>query len=371
MVDYHGNRHSERFIYRRVSWPAQIEGEELAQVYGGSIETSIFTEVRETGTCEFDGDSVPDDRDLLRIYYAFADDEGEEALHALATMRMSVSEPVYAGDRVSGSIQLYGLLQVLAGKKYGRPFTVAKGTSAVAFAKQLCEGLHLRVNATASGYRTAADHTFAADDSYLTICNWLMDSAGYAGLDTDAYGTVQMHPYVEPTERATVFTFRDGENAIFYPEVTVSSNWAETPNVVRMSYETDDLSLWAAAYNIDATSKASTVVRNEETTLYEGVSQLDGDTAEQKLEALKAMAKKKLLDNSSEIEYTNVEHAWVPVNRNTSVALDYREAGIAKTGSITNQNISLAQSCPTTSKIRRYIHPSLAVSVEGGILWQK
>ncbi|MDO4290271.1 MAG: hypothetical protein Q4C41_03460 [Eggerthellaceae bacterium] len=370
MVDYYGNRHDERFIYKRVSFPAQVEGEELQQICGGSLESSAFSDIRESGTLDFIGHSKPDDHDLVRIYYTFLDDDDQRATHALATMRMSNSEPVYNGDMVSGSIKLSGLLQVLANKKYGRPFTVRRNTKAVAFAKQLCEGLGLRVNATASSYTTAADHTFKSEDSYLTICNWLMEVAGYAGLDTDAYGVVQMHPYIEPTDRACAWTFRDGENCVFFPDVQVSNNWADTPNVVRLSHETDTVGLWAAAYNIDATSRASIVQRCEECTLYESVSELDGSNATQKLSALKSKANRKLIDNSGTIEYTTLEHAWVPVSRNTSVALEYADAGLAKNGSISNQSISLMPSCPTKSKVRRFVHASLVTRIEGGILWQ-
>lgn len=370
MVDYCGNRHDERFLFKRVSFPEQIEGEELSQIYGGSIESSAYSEIRESGTLEFAGAEEPDDHDLVRIYYTFLDDDDQRATHVLATMRMSNSDPVYSGDMVRGSIALTGLLQVLSNKKYGRPFTVRRGTNAVAFAKQLCTGLGLKVNETASSYTTNADHTFKSDDSYLVICNWLMEVAGYAGLDTDAYGIVQMHPYVEPTARACAWTFRDGENCVFFPEVQVNNNWADTPNVVRMSYETDALGLWASASNVDATSRASTVQRGEEHTLYESVSELDGGNATQKLANLKKQAAKTLSDNSGIIEYTTLEHAWVPVTRNTAVALEYATAGLSKAGSVSNQSISLKPSCPTKSKIRRFVHASLVTKVEGGILWQ-
>lgn len=370
MVDYCGNRHDERFIYKRVSFPEQIEGEELTQIYGGSIESSAYSELRESGTLDFAGSEEPDDHDLVRIYYTFLDDEDQRATHALATMRMSNSEPVYCGDMVKGSVKLSGLLQVLSNKKYGRPFTVRRGTKAIAFAKQLCTGLGLKVNATDSNYATNADHTFKSDDSYLVICNWLMDVAGYAGLDTDAYGVVQMHPYVEPTARACAWTFRDGENCVFFPEVQVNNNWSETPNVVRMSYETDELGIWASASNIDATSRASVVQRGEEHTLYQSVSELDGATPAQKLANLKKQTSQTLADNSGVIEYTTLEHAWVPVTRNTAVELEYSGARLSKAGSVSNQSISLKPSCPTKTKIRRFVHTSLVTRVEGGILWQ-
>lgn len=369
-MDYQGNRHGETFIYRKVTWPEQIEVSEFSQFYEGSIELSAFSTIKESGNVPFKGESAPDDHDLMRIYYRFTDDYGETAEHPIATMRMSCSEPTYMGDSVSGEAKLYGLLQVLSDKDYGRCFTVPKGTNTVSFAKELCEGLGLKVNATPSNYVLSTDHTFGADDAlYLTIVNWLLDVANYASVYTDAYGVLQMHPYIEPTEREPRFVFEDGERSIMSPEVGFTNDLEDTPNVVRLVFENDDVSLWAVASNVDPSSRASLVSRGAEKTLRESVTELSGSTTAQMLTNLKNMALKKLLDNSSEIEYVNLTHPWIPLVPNDSVGIVYGEAGLDWRGAVTNMNITLSPSVQTELKARKYVQPSLKTQIEGGILY--
>ena len=369
MPDYQGNRRKETFLYRRVTWPGQIEMGEYRQFHGGSIEKSAFSTIRESGTVSFKGSDAPDDHDLLRIYYRFEDDFGGSAEHALSTMRMSCSEPKHMAGSVYGEVKLYGLLQVLSDKEYGRPFTVAAGTNAVSFAKQLCEGLGLVVNATASSYKVSADHTFADDESsYLEMVNWLLSAAGYSSAWTDAYGVVQMHPYVDPTEREARFTFEDGERSIMRPEIEFTNDREDTPNVVRLFFENDDVSLWAAASNVDPSSRASLVSRRSEKTLKENVTELAGAGASEMLANLKEMALKKLLDNSSEIEYVKLDHPWIPLEPNDAVGIAYKASGIEWRGSITNMSVELKPSIPVAMKARRYVHSSLVTEVEGGML---
>ena len=67
MADYQGNRRGETFIYRRVTWPGMVEVGEYGQFYGGSVEKSAFSTIRESGTVSFRGGDAPDDPHLLRI----------------------------------------------------------------------------------------------------------------------------------------------------------------------------------------------------------------------------------------------------------------------------------------------------------------
>lgn len=369
MVDYYGNRHNERFTFRRVTWPEQVEAEELPMFIGGSVEKSAFSDLKESGSAEFDATERPDDHDLLRIIYSFDDDYGEHAENVIATMRMAFSAPDLEGECVSGSVDLYGMLQVLSNKKYGMPFTVVKGTAAVDFSKELCEGLGLKVNASPSSYKTNSDHTFEDDASYLTIVNWLLDAASFSSAYTDSYGIIQMQPYVDPTSRDVKFTFRDDDQSIMLPKVSVTNDWVDSPNVVKLYYETESESLWASATNNDPTSKASIASRQVENTLQETVTELSGDTTEERLANLKEAAKKKLIDNSSEIEYVQLDHPWIPLETNDAVGVEYVRAGFDWAGSITDQSIDLSTQALTTMKARRYVRSSLVVEVDGGVLY--
>lgn len=367
-MDYQGNRHSERFTYRCVSWPLMVEYEEFPQITGGSIEKSAFTSVKESGSLSYAGEEAPDDRNLVRIYYSFTDDDGETAQHALATMRMSASEPSYETDMVSGTLNLYGLLQVLSDKQYGMPFTVQKGTKTVEFARNLCTGLGLKVNAASSSYVSSSDHTFDEDASYLDIVNWCLDVAGFSSAYTDAYGTIQMQKYVAPLKKTPRFTFRDDVRSIMYPKVIVSNDLDSTPNVCRMYYQTEEESLWAAASNIDPLSPASTVSRSAEKTMFESVNELTGSTKAARLEELKNKSLTKLIDNSSEIEYLTLDCAWLPLDINDNIAVEYTRAELTWSGTITNMTINLGIAAKTIIKARNYVMPALKTEVTGGSL---
>lgn len=368
-MDWFSHRTDEHFTFRRVAWPSWEEKEDYPQITGGELELSSLSDLKAVGTFDFDGTEVPDDLDMVRVYYGFTDDSDESATFPLATMFVDLAEPMYDGETVSGSLDCYSVLQVLSDKQYGMPFTVAAGTQAVQMAIQLTESLGLRVNnPDPSAYTIKSDHTFDEDASYLEIVNWLLSVAGFASCWPDAYGIVQMCQYVEPTERSTVFDFVDDENSIMLPELVKKNDYKSTPNVCRLYFETEEESLWAASYNIDPDSKASTVSRGRENTLTETVNELSGETQAQRLENLKAQSLSKLVDNSADLEYVTITHGYIPLIPNDSVGINYREAGQLWSGSITNMKITLATSTPCQMQARSYVRGSIKTQTEGGVL---
>lgn len=368
-MDWFSHRTDEHFTFRRVSWPSWEEKEDYPQITGGELELSSLSDLKAVGTFDFDGTEVPDDLDMVRVYYGFTDDSNESATFPLATMFVDLAEPMYDGETVSGSLDCYSVLQVLSDKQYGMPFTVSAGTQAVQMAIQLTESLGLRVNnPDPSAYTIKSDHTFDDDASYLEIVNWLLSVAGFASCWPDAYGIVQMCEYVEPTDRPSVFNFGDDEQSIMYPEISPSSNYGSAPNVCRLYYETEEESLWAASYNVDPASKASTVSRGREKTIRETVTELAGDTTAERLANIKAMSLAKLIDNSAEIEYVDFSHAWVPLSPNDSIGIDYVDAGIKWSGAITNLRIELTESIPCQNMSRRFVRTDFKTETEGGVI---
>lgn len=335
---------------------------------GGSIERSAFSDLRESGSLTFSGRELPDKHDLVRVYYEFVDSAGETTREPLATMFFASIDPTYEGARVHGSASIESVLRVLASKTYGRPYTVAKGTNAIAKAIALCESVGLKTNAAECEYVLTKDHVFDENTAYLTMVNWLTSAAGYAGVFPDAYGIIQIVPYVEPNERDPLWTFRDDERSIMRPEVIVSDNSAERYNAVRLYYETEEETLWASAVNNDPLSDLSVASRGYEITLAEQVTELSGSTQAERISNLKAMAKERLLDNSAGIEYVDLHHPYVPIKPNDAILIDYRMAGKQWPGSVTNQTITLEASLDTATRARRYLRAGLEVDVEGGAL---
>lgn len=361
----------QRFSFRRVKWPTWEEAEEYTQITGGQLELSAFTDLKVDGSLTFDGLEVPDDHDLVRIYHGFTDSGGEQPLKPLATLMFSVAKPTYEGVTVSGKLECRSLLAMLSSKCYGAPFTIEAGTQAVQKAIDLTESLGLRVNnPDPSAYTIREAHTFREEEAnYLTIVNWLLSAAGYASAWVDAFGVIQMTPYIEPTERKPSLTLADDEHSIMYPELSRHSDYADTPNVVRLCYETDDETLIASAANADPNSRASLPSRGYEVTYREFISELAGETQAERLANLESMARQKLLDKSSDIEYVEGRCQYVEgLSPNNAMEIDYARADLEWRGAITNVNLKLDKSMPADFKARRFVRTGLLVEVSSSAI---
>lgn len=366
-INYFGNRSKEQFIFRRVTYPGFEEKEDYEVIQGGSIELSSLSTLKVSGSLDFSGDLVPNDHDLVRMYYKFEDAFLDTATECLATMFFSVADPTHREAMIEGTMECSSTLVLLQRRSYGLPFTIPAGTNAVARAAEIVRSFNLPVNYSGeSSYMLKSDHTFEPGDNFLEIVNWLLGAAGYSSASVDAYGTVKFERYQEPTERPARYTFRDDGQSIMLPEVKTSNDYQETPNVARLRHTTQDETVWAAASNIDPESKASIVSRGYENTIEEEVSELNGDTQAARIAALKALALQKLIDNSSEIEKVEMGCAWLPIEPNDAIEIDYRMAGIAWRGIITNVKISLETSIPCQLSLRNFVRRELKTSTEGG-----
>jgi hypothetical protein len=356
----------ESWTYRRVTWPGFEEREDYTVFTGGEIDLSALSTLRASGTLDFTGGSLPSEHDLVRVYYRITDETGETYETPLGTFFMAVGSPDYEGSMVSGTVDLESTLMVPSNGSYGRHYTVKAGTNAVSKAKEIMDGLGLRTNATASSYTLAKDVIYDPDDSWLTICNDLLSMAGYGSCSPDPYGTIRMAPYVEPQDRQASWTFSDGTDSIMLPKVSVSDNSEDIPNVVRLVHESEDESLWAASVNEDPLSPASTVSRGYECCLNDTISELSGDTKDARLENLKTMARKKLVDNSSSIEYVEWGFPWVPLWPNDAISISYLTARLDWHGAVTEMKVEVGGHCSVTGKARRFVRKGFVTREDGG-----
>lgn len=376
-----GNRAGERFTYRRVRWtpndPAThfSEAEEYGNITRGTIELAAFTDAKASCSFDFEGGTAPDTVDLVRVYYSFTDDGGDSENLCLGTFFVNYGDVSYTesgGSLVpSGTVEGESVLSVLLDKKLGAPYTVAAGTDCVAEAQSIIENLGLPTNQPESpAIETQSAYTFEPDDAVITVVNWLLGQAGYRACWPNAYGAVQLAPYQDASQSEPVATFRDDENSIMLPEVSVENDWASIPNVARLSFANDEEALYAVA-SLDSGNRASLAARGgRELTLQEEISDLQGATQADRIAELEALAVQRLTDNSREIERVTLQHALIPgIEPNASIAVDY--SGTVWTGSVTNVSISLETSAPCTTKTRRFIAPqSLTITTEGGVSWQ-
>lgn len=372
MADWRTGSRTGGFFYRKVTWPDFREAEAYENAVGGSLEMSALSDVKVNGSLSYDGEP-PDPDHMIRVYYGFTDEAGDYEQIAVATMGVSASNPSLRDDgevTATGKATLTSVLQVLKDVELNAPYTVKAGEQVIAKALSIIADRGLPTNnPDPSAYALARDYTFPADKAnVLHIVNTLLGFAGYASAWVDAYGVVQVTPYVEPTDREAVITFEAGPDSIMRPDMNNENDWGGTPNVVRLSYSTDTEVLTAYAKNVDPAHKASLPSRGgREKTLAENVTELAGDTQAQRLASLKDMARSKLAANSAEIEYANVKCAFMPIR--DSDAAHVRYAGIDWKGAIVNYKVNLGDDSSSTARVRRFVRTALEIETGGEVVW--
>lgn len=371
MADWKGPRYEAGWVYRRVSWETWEELEEYGQMEGCRLSMSISDSLKVSGTLDY-SDQPPDEVDLVRAYYAFTDSRGEEVMQPVATLLVEAESPEFrslaqGGARQDGSLKAYSVLKVLSDMLLRKPTVVPAGTQAVREAARVAESAGLRVSADPSDYATKADKSFEAGDSWLAVVNWLLDSAGFSSAWPDAYGTCRMTRYVEPTERPTAWAFaNDGESTMGFG-VTQDSDWRDIPNAYTVNYAADGESLSATARNVDPSSRASLPSRGwREHGGCESVDELDGGTAEERLESLKAIASSRLKAKSSEVCYVTLSTLYVPVGANDAVSVDY--SGRSWRGCVASMSVSGDPGGTTELKIREFVRHGFEPEVSGEVL---
>ena len=100
------------------------------------------------------------------------------------------------------------------------------------------------------------------------------------------------------------------------------------------------------------------------------MTELSGDTPEKMLEALKAAARKRLLDNSTRIDYVEVHGLFIPSRVGECGLLDYREAGVDRLGGITAKDVEFGLGGETMHTMRRLLRPDFKVTTAGEVVWR-
>lgn len=345
--------------------PATLAGlADVGTATGGSIELGAFTDTRMDARIDFEGEAVPDAA-MVRIWYAFTDAYGVHEEYPLATGYAAVGDVTVTGGRVSGSLTVASPLRILANDGAGYPYTVKAGAAAVALAADICEARGLRVIASESSWAPSADHVFEASDSWLTVVNWLLTSAGFAAAWPDAMGWVHMEPYRAPSDRAVTASFANDEASVIVPGIVRTVEGGGS--IVRLSYADEQCSVWAAAWT------GSTALMES---VRESVDELEGETAAAKAESLIAEAKRRALDAAGTTERLKFTAAWMPLMPNDAAAFDYvSDAKGARIegwrGSVASMSISLEPSAPTSMELRRLLPHGGEPASEGGVLWEQ
>ena len=410
-VDWFGERHNEKYLFRRVSWDAwqydiahgtttPDEIGELTNITGGGVSLSALNDLKATCEFTFEGGEPPNPNELVRIYYVFTDKNGR-TLNPNATKDrnkpavLGTFFPTYngisyeedfsgtTGDRklkLSGSVSGDSVISVLLNKRLGMPYTLPAGTPTLQYADQLIKSLGIKTNNPAYIEQGASSpsvtkwaHTFEPDDPMITVVNWCLRNTEprYHHLTVDPYGVVQIVKYTDventPSPDSIEQVFTTDQYSIVQRGITSDNDWQTTPNVCRICFSNDEISLWAVSKNVTGSRFSLDARGGREITVQGDIEELAGNDAQAMLARIMERCEYRLKENSSEIEHTVFTHAYLGwLRTNMPVALDYVDMW---TGYITNLDINLSPSTQCTTKIRRFLPNSIVYETTGGILW--
>lgn len=368
MAEWYGNRHDERYIYRRVAWDNWQEHEAYGFITSGSLELAADSDLKVSGSFSFEGLEAPNTDDLVRIYYAFTDDAGEAVETPLATLFWTYSQSNFyalADDmKVSGDLEGLSVLAVLRDDLVGWPVTINKNANVIYEAQKIIKDHGLNVAYTPSIRVLSADHTFDAGTSYLEIVNWLCQTAGYTDAFPDPMGTVQLQPFADAELRTDALVFANDDQSIMYPDVADENSMADACNVVRLLYNTDTACIAAWARNVSGSAASLDVRGGREKTLFYEVGELDPDA--NPLDALTDMAETLLRQESCTVEYVTYAHAYVPMQLYDPLQIDYSD--MSWRGNVDRMSIDFTPGIKTSTRVARVLYDEIAVEKSGEVL---
>lgn len=343
------------YRFMRVSRATGYETAQLDGIKGGTLQLNQDTAVFEGGTVET-ASSFDVGADLVRGYLDAKWEDGTSESVCLGTWLASIPSRSIDGVRESCTVYLDGRLQELQDDSFESPVTYSAGTNIVNAARAIAEQAGLPVNATPSSATLGTAWTFGLQSegeedggSKLDAVNALLGMAGYSSASTDPMGTVVMEPYVEPSGRSPVWTFKEGLGATFLSKAVEERDSREVCNVVLAIYESDEQTTIGVAVDSDPMSPYSTVnLGRRKVAKY-----TYNDTASQS--KADAKAEELLKTQQSTIRRVTISHVRCPARVGDVVDVDWPSAGISGSYAIRKQAVSIGTAgCMTQSELRAF-----------------
>lgn len=367
-MDLYGNRHEETYIFKRVSWQNFQELEEYPWITTGSIEYAADTDLKTTGSFDFEGVELPNTSDLMRVYYRYTDDSGEVGTYPIGTYFVGYSNLQHVdtlqGLKSKGTLEASSMLKALEDPKTGTPYIIQRGKNYIYEAQKIITSFGLQVDYIPDSNVLTIDHVFDAGTSYLEIVNWLCEQAGYAEAYPDAYGTIVVKPVSEIQRTLETITLQNDDKSILYPEIEKQNDYQNTPNVVRLLYDAENSCIIATAKNMSGSRSSLSERGGREQTDFEDIGDLPAGGS--LLNSLMALAKDRLIKLSTDIEYVEYEHAYIPMQLYQGMTLIFSE--LTWTGNIDNYSIELTPGTKVQTKLKREQPQDITIELTGSII---
>ena len=227
-------------------------------------------------------------------------------------------------------------------------YSIPKNSNVMDMAYKLTsENLRAPVIQTKSSDVLYYDFVSDTDDTWLTLISDLLINAKYS-FSLDEMGRVLFAPDQDTASLQPIKDFDDSNSSILYPDITMSHDLYDLPNVVEVLYSNGSDNYYARAVNDDENSPISTINRGREIVRRVTNPNFSGEPTKKQVDEYATLLLRKL----SSIEYTvSYKHGYCGVRIGDCVRLNYKRAGINNVKArIISQSIKCEPGCPVTEK---------------------
>ena len=192
------------------------------------------------------------------------------------------------------------------------------------------------------------DFVANTNDTWFSYSRDLIANAKYI-FDLDELGRILFSPKQDTASLQPVWTYDDGNSSIMYPELSMSHDLYDVPNVVEVIHSKGTEIHYAKVVNDDPNSPTSIQNRGRMITHRVPDPDLNGDNPTQSQVQEYA---ERLLRELSTIEYTvSYSHAYCPVRLGDCVRLNYARARVNNVkAKVISQSIKCEPGCPVQEK---------------------
>ena len=191
------------------------------------------------------------------------------------------------------------------------------------------------------------DFVASTDEKWLGYLTDLIGNAKYT-FGLDELGRVLFVPQQDIASMQPVWTYTDDNSSILLPEITMTHDIFQVPNVVEVVYANGADHYYAVAINDDPNSPTSTVNRGRIIKHRDTSPNLAGILTPGMIDDYA----EKLLSDLSTVAYTvSYTHGYCPVRLGDCVRLNYAAAGITDIkAKVISQSIKCKSGCQVTEK---------------------
>lgn len=326
--------YSQRFDFTTVDTVTWGDAAPLDTVASCSVTRDAGTALVERASLEIDG--IDGGEFWVRAYMT-ATQGGRSERFAIGTWLVQTPSTEYGSGVSTVRCEAYSCLHPLAEALAPIGYFVREGADVVETVAGIVETATDAPFIPPVGTYTMPSHYVASDkSSWLDVC---MGAAAAVGLRVsfDAMGRVTLVPAT--SQPLPLWTFRDDDDSIILPEVSVDEDWYGMPNVCEVVVTRRGVSTVGRAVNDDPDSPLGLPRRGREVTLrIRNPKELKGTPTERACELL---ARQKLAEASVFERTLTVEHGWCPLRVGDCAAVQYTRHGLSMLGTVERQDFDL------------------------------